>query len=336
MFPSIAGTGYIRGMPLQIKQFFAIAGITIREMIRQPITLLLTTVCVLFIGLMPLLITHSLGASAKLIRDSALALHLMCGLVLGCYAASSSMVREIRKGTAAAILSKPISRTVFFLAKMGGISLVVLGFSLSMTLATMMAARMGREAYLFDWWAGGPLLLCPVLALLLAAVFNFVTRKSFPALAFTHLIVLLIGVFLLAGFVNRDWFGVRHPFLEAYDWRLVPVGILIALALLMLTALAVILSTRLDLLPTLFICLLVFALGLISDYAFGAHTTTSGLARFLHAILPNWQHFWVVDGLAEGQRIPWSYVGLAAQYAGFYLLGILGLGIFTFRNMELK
>jgi hypothetical protein len=323
-------------MSLQIKQFFAIAAISAREMIRQPVTLLLATVCVLLVGLMPLMITHSLGASAKLIRDSAFALHLMCGLVLGCYTASSSMVREIRKGTAAAILSKPISRTVFFLAKTSGVSLIVLCFSLAMILSTMMAVRMGREAFLFDWRTGGPLLLCPTLAFLLAALFNFVTRKSFPALAFINLIALLVGVFLLAGLTNRDWFGVRHPFIEAYDWRLIPAGLLISMALLVLTALAIMLSTRLDLLPTLFICLLVFSLGLISDYAFGQHAATNPLARTLHTILPNWQHFWVVDGLADGHRIPWNYVGLTAKYAGLYLLGIISLGTFTFRNMELK
>ena len=47
-------------------------------------------ICLAFIALLPVLITHTLGEGIKLVRDSALAIHFVCGLILGSYAACAS------------------------------------------------------------------------------------------------------------------------------------------------------------------------------------------------------------------------------------------------------
>ena len=80
------------------RQFSSITRLTALEASRQPIFLLLTTVVILFIGLLPLLITHVIGDADRVIRDSALAVQLVSGLVLGCYAATSTITRELLRG----------------------------------------------------------------------------------------------------------------------------------------------------------------------------------------------------------------------------------------------
>ena len=140
-------------MRLWFKQFGAIAGLTALETIRQPICFILVATCIALIALLPILTTHTLSESQRMVRDSALALHFVTGLVLGAYAACASINHEIRRGTAAAILSKPVGRDLFFLSKFSGIAVVMVLFSAAAVLATLLSDRTAAEAYRPDGWS---------------------------------------------------------------------------------------------------------------------------------------------------------------------------------------
>ena len=335
IYPSILTvTTSFLAMKRHIRQFTSIARLTALEALRQPIFLLMATACVVFIGLLPLLITHTLGEGAKLVCDSGLAFYFVCGLILGSYAACSSLNHEIRRGTAASILSKPVSREIFFLAKFTGVASVMLFFSAAAAIATVMSTRVAEPPYSFDWWAGVPLLIAPLLAYVIAGLWNFLTQRPFVSAASVMLVVALVIAFVLAGFVDSE--GKAVSFGSAYSWKIVPVSVLIFFAIAVLTGLALSLAIRLDTVPTLSVCSVVFLIGLMSDYLFGRHSAHSLLADFIYRILPNWQHFWVVDALSGDGAIPWSYVARAAVYAGLYLAGILSLGLIAFRQLEVR
>jgi hypothetical protein len=316
-------------MRVLVQQFFAIARLTAIEAIRQPVVLLVAIACVALTALLPLLVTHTLGEGERLARDSGLALHFVSGLVLGCLAASASIAREIRRGTAASVLSKPVGRAVFLLSKFAGIAVVMTGFSIAAAIATLMAARVAAPRFGWDWSAGTPLLLAPVLACALAGLLNFLAGRPFASNA-SGLLLLMLVLALAVGAVIGP-----QPLARAYDYRILQASALIAIAILVLAAAAVSLSVRLDTIPVLAICSVLFFAGLVSDYLFGRHAERSALALLAHRILPNWQHFWMADALTDG-RIPWSYVGDAAAYGGLYLAGILCLGILVFGRVEVK
>ena len=321
-------------MKRHIRQFTAIAGLTALEAVRQPICLLMATTCVVFIGLLPFLITHTLGEGAKLVRDSGLAFHFVCGLILGSYAACSSLTHEIRRGTAASILSKPVSREIFFLAKFAGVAMVMLLFSAAAGMAVLMSTRVAEPLYSFDWWSAIPLLAAPLMAYTIAGLWNFFTQRPFVSAASFLLLVTMAAAFVSAGWVDAE--GHRVAFGSAYSWKIVPVSVLIFLAIAVLTGLAMSLAIRLDTVPTLSICSVVFLIGLMSDYLFGRHAAHSLFADLLYRVIPNWQHFWVVDALSGPGAIPWSYVARVALYAGLYLAGILSLGMLAFRQLEVR
>jgi ABC-2 type transport system permease protein len=321
-------------MKRHIRQFTSIARLTALEAVRQPIFLLMATACVVFIGLLPILITHTLGEAGKLVRDSGLAFYFVCGLILGSYVACSSLTHEIRRGTAASILSKPVSREIFFLAKFAGVAAVMLFFSTAAAIAIVMSTRVAEPLYSFDWWAGAPLLAAPLLAYVIAGLWNFFTQRPFVSAASVTLLVTMAVAFAFAGFLDAE--GHSAAFGAAYSWKIVPVSVLIFLAIAVLTGLAMSLAIRLDTVPTLCICSVVFLVGLMSDYLFGRHASQSLVADFLYRIVPNWQHFWVVDALSGDGAIPWSYVARAALYAGLYLAGILSLGLIAFRQLEVR
>lgn len=320
--------------PVQLNQFTTITSLTALEIMRQPISLLLMTTTVVFIALLPVLVSHTLGGAEKLVRDSALAMYFVSGLLLGSYASCSTLAHEIRRGTASAVLSKPVGREIFLLAKFTGVAVVMVLFGYAATLSTVISERTASEMYHIDWWAGAPLMLAPVLAFLVAAAINYRTNRPFASTAFMLTLGMLTAAFIVSGFLDRA--GAREAFGSHYAWAIIPAGVLICMAVILLSAVAVSLATRLDVVPTITVCSLVLFAGLISDYLLGRRAPDSVLARIGYTLVPNWQHFWVVDALNTPDGIPWSYVGQVALYAAAYLGGVIALGIVAFRHMDVR
>ncbi|MFH0909365.1 MAG: hypothetical protein V1929_11430 [bacterium] len=320
-------------MRLGVKQFFAIAGLTALEAVRQPIVLLLSTFTVVFIGLLPFFVIFTIGDTERLVRDSALSIQFVVGLVLGGYAACATLTHEIRRGTVGSVLSKPVNRVVFFLAKYAGIAIVTILFSTVAAVATLLSTRASAGDYVLDWWAAGPLLAAAPVAFAIAAFQNFFLRRLFVSRAFGLLVLACLAALAIATFVGPD--GTYGPPADHLAWPILRASILIAMAVLVLAAIAVSLATRLDAAPTVTICGFVFIAGLMSDYLFGRHAGVSAWANAAYHVVPNWQHFWVVDALSRN-GIPWSYVAQAGAYAALYLAGVLCLGIVAFRRMEVR
>ena len=332
--------------PLAFRQ---VALLTAIELFRQPICLLLCTSTVAFIALLPVLLTHNLGESGKLVRDSALALIFLGALLLSAAAACGAVRNEMGGGTAASVLSKPIGRGRFLLAKFVGVSCIMLWFVWISSLSVLMAERVAETPALTLKLIG---LQTGILAAsyLFAAYRNFKFRVSFPATA-----LIALGIFLTLGFIISlgvhptqyiDPAGHGHEHGEAVAaattlrspqrWTLLPACGLLAMAALMLQALALFCATRLRIVPTLTICTLFFLLGLMSDYLFAGATEPSFIASTIYTLLPNWQHFWMADALTGGGSIPWHYVAQTALYSFTWIGGVLLLAIGSFQRMEVK
>lgn len=323
-------------MRRSIQQFFAMASLTALEAFRQPVTLLIFSTALAGMALMPVVTTHTLGESKKMVADSALALHFFLGLLLAGLAACHTLTSEIRRGTAASVLSKPVGRTVFILAKFAGVAAVMLVFSGLCTAGSILAARAATESYFIDWRAAIPMMAAVPLAYAAAGLVNYLTRRPFVSDAILALVLAAAAAFALTA-----WLGLRTPpapdeSASFFEWRMVPVNALIAMALLVLAALALALATRLQAVPVVSICSVVFLAGLMSDYLLGRHAKESFWAAAAYAILPNWQHFWLVDALHLEEPVPLRYLGEAGLYALLYLSGILLLGIVSFRHTEVK
>jgi ABC-2 type transport system permease protein len=321
-------------MRTALRSLRAIATLAALESLRQPVALLLLSATVLLAAVLPMLSAHTLGESERMMADTQMALHLLLGMLFGGFAACHSLSGEIRRGTAATVLCKPVGRTVFFLGKFVGLAAVMLLFSTTATLVGLVSVRTVAEPYTIDLWSVGPLLFFLAFAYLLAGVVNFFARRPFVSDAFRFVAAGAVAAFLVTGFVTQG--GAAQPFGAGYLWAFVPASALVALAVLALTAIALTLASRLDVVPTVSICGALVLIGMMSDYLFGRHAGTSSVAALVYAIVPNWQHFWMADALHLEETIPPEYFRAALSYAGFYLLGVLGLGIVFFRHTEVK
>jgi ABC-2 type transport system permease protein len=251
-----------------MRQFVTIATNAFMELVRQPVFLLLTTCSAAFEIFLATPYYFAFGDEPKLVINSVLAAMLLAGLFGAVLSASSSLAREIRAGTALAVLSKPVGRAQFLLAKYVGLAVALALMTYVNLLAALIASRMTFDAYgSTDLAALGIFSAGVATAYALAGFGNFFLRRTFVSDAFFALVIMLtLAAFLIFQFTQQEQTVAQ---MAIVDWRLVPAAILILFALWILAALALACSTRLDMIPTLVICSAFFLVGIMSDYLFG-------------------------------------------------------------------
>jgi len=324
-----------------MRQFITIAINAFMELIRQPVFLLLMTASAVFCVFLATVPYFGFGDDPKLVKDSVLAVTLLAGLLGAVLCASNSLARELRTGTALAVLSKPVGRASFLLAKYAGLAAALTLLTYVNALACLLASRMGFDAYGdadvtgMAIWGGGI-----GLAYAAGGFSNFFLRRPFVSDATLAVVGFATLSFLINSSLSKADPTSRNATIGAFervDWRLVPAAVLILFALWILAALALACSTRLELISTLAICSGFFLVGLMSDYLFGRRAETgSWWASVCYAALPNWQLLWMADALEEGKRIPWRYVGTAFGYVVAYAGASLTLALCLFEDRELS
>jgi ABC-type transport system involved in multi-copper enzyme maturation permease subunit len=320
-----------------MRQFVTIAGNAFMELIRQPVFLLLLSASSLFEVFLACINYFGFGDEPKLVKNSALAVMFLAGLFAAVLSASASVGREIRSGTALAVLAKPVGRSQFLLAKYAGLSCALALLALVNCIAALLATRMAFDAYgEVDYPGLGVFCGAMVLAYVIAGFTNYFLRRPFVSDAVIAVVIMAVVAFAVLQFIPRDpgRMGVDY---KGMDWRVVPASALILMALLILAALALACSTRVEAVPTLAICSSLFLLGLVSDYFWGGRAKAgSWWASGLYALTPNWQLFWLADALEGTGKIPLSYLGEALGYACAYIGAILALALTLFEDRELN
>jgi ABC-type transport system involved in multi-copper enzyme maturation permease subunit len=272
-----------------MRQFITIATNAFMELVRQPVFLLLMTTSAVFEIFLATPYYFAFGDEPKLVKNSTLAVMLLAGLFGAVLSASASLAREIRTGTALAVLSKPVGRAQFLLAKYAGLVVALALLTYVNLVAALIASRMAFDAYgQTDLAAIGIFFAGVVAAYALGGFSNFFLGRPFVSNAvFALLVTVTLAAFVIFQFTSQQR-SSNEP--GAVDWRLVPAAVLILFALWILAAAALACSTRFDMIPTLAICSALFLLGIMSDYLFGR------LAE------PVWRH----DLTAEAGSSRWS------------------------------
>ena len=320
-----------------MRQFWNIAVNAFMELVRQPIFLLLLTGSVLFEIFLAVPYYFAFGDEPKLVNNSVLAVMLLSGLFGAVLSASASLAREIRTGTALAVLSKPVSRAQFLLAKFAGLAAALTVLTYVNMVGVLIASRMAFDAYgKTDLPAIGILAAGIAGAYALAGFSNFFLRRPFVSNA----VLGMVGLTTLAAFLIFQFTTQQESMgtTAHVDWRLVPAGVLILFALWIIAALAIACSTRLDTIPTLAICTALFLLGLMSDYFFGQRAEAGQWwASTLYSLIPNWQLFWLADALDMGKStFHWGYVAKAFGYMVGYAGAALAVAMALFEERELS
>lgn len=320
-----------------MRQFITIAANAFLELIRQPVFLLLATGSALFIMFLATPYYFAFGDEPKLVKNSTLAVMLLSGLFGAVLSASASLARELHRGTALAVLSKPVGRAQFVLAKYSGVAAALVLLVYINLVAALLTSRMAFDAYgQTDLFALGIFVLGILLAYLLGGLSNFFLRRPFVSDAVLSMVVMLTVAFVVINFFDEH--AVAQPFAKDVDWNMIPAGLLVLFAIWIFAGLALACSTRLEMIPTLAICSGFFLVGIMSDYLFGRPAVAGQWwGSVLYTVLPNWQLFWLADAVASGKgAFHWAYVGKALAYAALYLGAVLSVAVVLFEDRELS
>ena len=320
-----------------MRQFITITTNAFMELVRQPVFLLLMTGSALFEIFLATPYYFAFGDEPKLVKNSVLAVMLLTGLFGAVLSASASLAREIRAGTALAVLSKPVGRAQFLLAKYAGLVGALTVLTYVNLVAALVASRMAFDAYgSTDLPAVGIFAAGVAGAFALGGFSNFFLRRPFVSDAvFALLFMVTLAAFVIFQFTTQKQSASE---MASVDWRMVPAAVLILFALWILAALALACSTRFEMIPTLTICSAFFLVGLMSDYFFGRPAEKGAWwGTVLYSVIPNWQNFWLADALDSGlSTFHWGYVSKAFAYMVCYVGAALAMAVALFEDRELS
>jgi len=296
--------------------FAKLVGNTFKECVREPIYFLMLASSLFLIGLFPTFSLFVFREQIKLVIDSAMATTMVFGLVAAALCASHTISREMRNGTVLLLLSKPVPRWNFIIAKIAGIMSALSVFVLICDAAAFVSVMIAKDQFQLDYTAMyiyyGLLFLCPVIG----AIRNYINHASFSSTAIVALAILMplfgIALYLIRGAPDDEGFVPPS--------QLLPALLLLFPAVWVMGSVTVALSTRFELVTNLSFCSVIFLAGLLAKYISVQIMASSGLlARAVEALLPNWQYFWMADALASKQTIPLDYVVWAFVYAALYI-----------------
>jgi len=317
-------------------KLFTIAKNTFVETLRQPVYAIIIIAALLLFFISPSVTMYTLDDDNKFLRELGLSTLFLTSLFIAIFSASGAVAEEIENKTIVTVLSKPVQRPIFIIAKFLGVAAAVALAHYICTIALLMAIRHGVLGAVWethDWTVLGTAAATVILTFLLTAFFNYAYDWRFSSTA-----VVLTGIFATLGimflsFIDRNWqFNPQGNGINRLD---VYASILLLLAAVIVVALAVAFSARFNIVVTLSACIGIFLLGLISDYTFGKLVEKHYLlAKIGRALVPNFQVFWISDAIYEASVVPLKYILVGALYALAYSTAILLIAIAVFQRRQ--
>ena len=272
----------------------------------------------------------------KLLRELGLSTLFLSGLFIAIFSATAAVTEEIESKTITTVLSKPISRPTFILGKFFGVAAAVTLAHYICTIAMIMTVRHGvleTANDTHDWTVITAAATVIIGAILISAFLNFTYEWNFPSAAIVLMAVLATIALIILTFIDREWkFNPQNNAFTAFDFC---ASILLLMAIIVLVALAVMFSARMNVILTLTCTVSLFLLGLISDYIFGRLAETHLWAKVGKILTPNFQVFWISDAIHEGSTVGIEYLAITAGYAALYTTAILALAIAGFQRRQI-
>lgn len=319
-------------------QLYAVARNAFLESIRQPFYVVWLAAVGFLITLNPYLSAYTFEDDNKLATDMGLSMLLIGAVFMSAFTASGVVSREIENRTALTVISKPLPRPIFVIGKYLGVAAALVMAWWVWSLLHLLSLRQGAFSTASTPWD------LPVIVFGLAAVLgalgvalaaNYFMGKHFGALFARWLAILLpVAVILVAPFNYA--FRLQSPF-DAWEWPELLAVAFILQSTLLFSAIAVACSTRLGQVATLSVMIVVFFLGLTSDYAFGRAAEEGAFwAEVLYAAVPNLQFHWLSDALTQETiyNITPGFVVMVTLYTTALIVGVLALAVALFQTRQ--
>lgn len=278
-----------------LQQILTIARNTFVESIRQPIFFVLVMLAVFLQVVntwtaafsMSYTTTAEVYGDNKLLLDIGLGTVFVFGMLLAAFSATAVVSREIENRTVLTVVSKPVPRPALVLGKFTGVSgAIVLGVVIMLT-ALLLGLRHGVMSTAADD-PDGPVILfglsAVALSLGLAVWGNFMYGWYFSQTCMLVLMPAIVVAYLLVLAVDKHW--DFQPLTKDFKPQVTTACAALAMAVMVLTAAATAVSTRLGQVMTIVVCAGIFLLGLLSNHLFGRRAFSNDAIGVIAAVQP--------------------------------------------------
>ena len=348
-----------------LEQLLAISRNTFQESIRQPVLLVVAVAATLFIVLSNPFATFTLESDQAMFVDIGLSSVFLAGVIGSAFVATNVLTREIENRTVLTVVSKPVPRPLFVLGKYLGVATSIFVLMVYLILAFMVveihgsletaAAKYHQPVIVFG--------LCGLAVALGAGIWcNYFYGWAFGATTLVVLVPIAGLVYVLSLVFSRSW--ATQPISTDFNGQLWIACGMLFMAILVLCAIAIAASTRLGQVLTLIVTCGFFLLGLLSDWLLGRPAAliakraaggevdpTTGIEQtkvaldgieqveywalsVAHAIVPNFQVFWLTDAVNQGHTIPAGYIGTTLAYGALLVVAALSIAVILFQRRE--
>jgi hypothetical protein len=316
-------------------KLLTIAKNTFVETLRQPVYAVIIFAALFLLFISPSVTMYTMSDDNKLLREIGLSTLFLSSLFISIFSAAGAVATEIENKTITTVLTKPVQRPIFIVAKFFGVSAAVVLAHYICTIALLMSIRHGvleSVADTHDWTVITAAATVIGIAILLSAFFNYVYDWKYTSTAIVLIALLSTLAMVFLALIDREWkFNPSNNGINSVD---IYGAVLLLFAAIIIVALAVAFSARFNMVVTLSACVGIFLLGLISDYAFGRFAQTQLWAKIGRFLVPNLQVFWISDTIYEGSQVPFKYILISATYALCYTAAILSLAVAVFQKRQ--
>ena len=340
--PQAGPRGRTLNTPNMFQQLLTIARNTFTEAIRQPILTVLILVGSIGLWMNTHLAAYTFGEDNKMMIDLGLSMLFLVGLMLAAFTATGVLSMEIENRTVLTVVSKPVARPLFVVGKYLGVAAAISLTYWILTATFLLNIRQGvmetaRDK--LDWPVIVFALSAVFLSLLIATLGNYFYRWIFTSTFVVTYLILNTLAFVLMLVIAKRWqlqsIAAEFHVHEDYDLGQVLIALLLIFeAVMILTAVAVAVSTRLGQVMTLIICIAVFLLGLVSNSIYHEYGDAHPVASGLYWVMPNLQFLWQADALTAGHAIPLTHVAWLTLYSLLYIAALQFLSISLFQTRE--
>ena len=126
-----------------MRKLFTIAKNTFIETLRQPVYAIIIIAALFLFFISPSLTMYTMSDDNKLLREIGLSTLFLTSLFIAIFSASGAVAKEIENKTITTVLSKPVQRPIFIIAKFFGVAAAVALAHYICTIALLMAIRHG-------------------------------------------------------------------------------------------------------------------------------------------------------------------------------------------------
>lgn len=288
------------------RQYWAIARNAFLVSLGDPVYLVLLLVVVAAMAFFATLPTFAFGQELRLIRDQSLALNLLGGVVLAALATSVVVLRDLQQGALSVLMSRPVSSFCVMTGKWSGLAGALLLYQITTGVAVLWMTRAiavdNSEAQYVDH-----VTLCFYFGSILLALAGMAVKHYFFGGWYVwQANVAVCGMFVLAfaisSFLGPD--GQPQAWGHNVDWSSAAAVAASYFALLVFLSCLLPVAVRANA-AILFGCAaVIFAVGMLSEFAIDGLFGAGWLGDTVKALLPNWQIYWLSDMLASEKRAP--------------------------------